>query len=231
MAASRDPAFSMRALDRETIYTDLASILKDRHLGGRIVVSRGEGEADLLAGWVCRDRQARSEARDDDLKALIEECGRCAGVEERKFGIGTGVNRIMLVLNSPQLVNIVEKKVLKKESVELLRKMVQAAGLVFGDCYITNLVKCDVRDPLARPSQLVKNCEPIITREIEIIKPLVIIVFGDIIPLQRTIKESRDIFWYNIEHPITIIKNPDLKRAAWSTLKLVMEKLKELNLA
>lgn len=76
-----------------------------------------------------------------------------------------------------------------------------------------------------------KNCEPIITREIEIIRPLVVIVFGDIIPLQRTIKESRDIFWYNIDHPITIIKNPELKRPAWNTLKLVMAKLGELNLA
>lgn len=217
-------------LDKEAIYTDLSSILKDKHLGSRIIISRGEKEADLLAAWICRDRQAKSEARDDDLKALIEECNRCAGVDERKFGIGTGVNRVMLVLNSPQLVNNVEKKVLKKESVELLKKMVQAAGLAFGDCYTTNLVKCEIRDPLARPSQLVKNCEPIITREIEIIRPLVVIVFGDIIPLQRTIKESRDIFWYNIDHPITIIKNPELKRPAWSTLKLVMAKLGELNL-
>ncbi|MBN2158660.1 MAG: hypothetical protein JW807_04640 [Spirochaetes bacterium] len=218
-------------MDKETIYNDLASILKDKHLGSRVLVARGEQEADLLSGWACRERQADKEAGYDDLKTLIEACDRCPGIEERKFGIGTGVNRLMLVLNSPQLVNNVEKKVLKKESVELLKRMVQAAGLAFGDCYITNLVKCEVRDPLARPSQLVKNCEPIITREIEIIRPRVIIVFGDIIPLQKTIKESTDIFWYNIDHPITIIKNPELKRPAWSTLKLVMAKLKELNLA
>ena len=61
-------------------------------------------------------------------------------------------------------------------------------------------------------------------------KPRIVIVFGDIMPLQKIVKGSVDIFWYNIEHPITLIKNPDLKRPAWSTLKLVMAKMKELNL-
>lgn len=131
-------------MDRETIYSDLAAILKDTHLGSRIIISRGEKEADLLAAWICRDRQAKSEARDDDLKALIEECNRCAGVDERKFGFGTGISRVMLVLNSPQLVNNVEKKVLKKESVELLKKMVQAAGRLWRLLYYE---PCQVRKP------------------------------------------------------------------------------------
>ncbi len=212
------------------IYRDLSSMLKKSRYRDRILLFRGDEELDRLSGWICRAERARDEVRDGDLKKLVESCNRCAGVEERKFGIGTGANRVMIILNSPQLVNVVEKKVLKKDSVDLLKKIIQATNLSFNECYITNLVKCEIRDSLMKPSQIVKNCEDIINREIEIMKPLIAIVFGDIIPLQKIIKESVDIIWFNVEHPITLLKNPDLKRAAWNTLKLIMEKLKEMNL-
>jgi uracil-DNA glycosylase len=217
-------------VDREGLYRDIAELLKDRWLRSRLVLFRGEDERDRLAGWLCREEQAGTRARDEDIRALIESCDRCAGIEEKKFGFGTGANRVMVILNAPQLVNILEKKVMKKESVDMLKKMLQAAGLSFADSYVTNLVKCDISDPLLKPSQVVKNCERIIEREIEIVKPRIAIVFGDIISMQKIVKGSSDITWYNIEHPITLIKNPDLKRPAWNTLKLVMARMNELNL-
>ncbi len=220
----------MSTMDGRDIYDDLSSILKKRRYRGRTILFRGEEELDRLAGWICRKERACDEARDVDLKKLVESCNRCAGIEEKKFGIGSGANRVIIILNSPQLLNVVEKKVLKKDSVDLLKKIIQAANLSFNECYITNLVKCEIGDSLMKPSQIVKNCEDIINREIEIMKPRVAVVFGDIIPLQKIIKESVDIIWFNIEHPITLLKNPDLKRSAWSTLKLIMAKLKELNL-
>jgi len=217
-------------MDSPEIYQELSSVLKKSRYRGRTLLYRGEEELDRLSGWLCRRERSRGEERDVDLKRLIESCRACTGVEERKFGIGTGTSRVMVILNSPQLVNVVEKKVLKKDSVDLLKKILQAAQLSFNECYITNLVKCEVADPLMKPSQIVKNCEYIINREIEIMKPRIAIVFGDIIPLQKIIKESVDVIWFNIEHPITLLKNPDLKRNAWNTLKLIMEKMKELNL-
>jgi DNA polymerase len=213
-----------------SLHNELITILKNPYLRRRLILSRGNEEIDRLAGWACRQERAAGEFRQEDLKKLIESCNKCAGVEDRKIGIGTGVNRVMILLNAPQLLNALEKKILKKESVDLLKKIVQAAGLSFGECYITNLVKCDVRDPLIKPSQMVKNCENIITREIETVKPRIVIVFGDIIPLQKIVKESVEIFWYNIEHPVTLIKNPELKRNAWNTLKLIMTQIRELNL-
>jgi DNA polymerase len=217
-------------MDARDIYRDLSLIVKKSRYRDRMLLYRGEEELDRLTGWVCRAERAVDEVRSDDLKRLVELCNRCASVEERKFGIGTGSNRVMIILNSPLLVNVVEKKVLKKDSVELLKKIIMAAHLSFNECYITNLVKCEISDSLMKPSQIVKNCEDIINREIEIMKPRIAIVFGDIIPLQKTIKDSVDITWFNIEHPITLLKNPDLKRPAWNTLKLIMEKMKELNL-
>jgi len=216
--------------DANTLHKDLIALLKNSYLRSRLILSRGTEEIDRLAGWACRQEHTSEEVRQEDLKKLIESCNKCAGVEDRKIGIGTGINRVMIILNAPQLLNALEKKILKKESVDLLKKIIQAAGLSFGECYITNLVKCDIRDSLVKPSQTVKNCEFIITREIEIIKPRIVLVFGDIIPLQKNVKGSDEIFWYNIEHPVTLIKNPELKRNAWNTLKLIMTQMRELNI-
>ncbi|MBN1498016.1 MAG: hypothetical protein JXA07_14680 [Spirochaetes bacterium] len=217
-------------MEKRAVIQELSLLLKDSKLRGRVLVSRGDDELERLAGWVCRQEQALENARDNDLKNIIDACSLCPGVVERKYGVGTGINGVMVILNSPQLVNTIERKMLKKESVEMLKKIIQAANLSFGECYITNMVKCDISDALVKPSQIVSNCEHILNREIEVIKPRVVIVFGDILPLQNTIKNSTEIIWYNIEHPITLIKNPELKRAAWSTIKLVMVKLKELNM-
>ena len=184
-----------------------------------------------LSDWVASDADVGNAITHvSDLKSLIEKCDLCNDVEERKFGLGSGGNRVMVILNAPRLVDILEKKVHKKESVELLKKILHAGNLAFNECYITNLVKCEIRDSLTKPSQIVKNCETIISKEIDIMKPRIAIVFGDILPLQKIIKETRDIYWYNIDHPITLIKNPELKRPAWNTLKLVMAKMRELNL-
>jgi DNA polymerase len=222
----------MDALYREdAIYRELAALLRNGFLRKHILFFRGERELLKLSGWVSSDADVgKAIAHVDDLKQLIEKCNLCNNVEERKFSIGSGGNRVMVILNAPQLVDILEKKVHKKESVELLKKILNAGNLTFNECYITNLVKCEIRDSLVKPSQIVKNCETIIGKEIEIMKPRIAIVFGDILPLQKIIKETRDIHWYNIDHPITLIKNPELKRPAWNTLKLVMAKTKELNL-
>ena len=218
-------------MDGRSIYGELSDYLKRAPGRDRVLLCRGDAERERLAGWTHPDSEIAGEiARIDDIRGLIESCNSCSEVEERKFGIGTGTNQVMILLNAPTLVNAVEKKMLKKDSVELLKKIINAAGLNFNDCYITNLVKCDVRDALIRPSQAIQNCRRIIELEIGIMKPRIAVVFGDLIPLQKIIKESRDIFWFNIDHPITIIKNPELKRQAWNTLKIVMAKLKELNL-
>jgi len=218
-------------MDNHSIYRDLIAMLRSRFLSDRVLVFRGESELQRLSSWVLRDEDiGRALVDIADLNRMIETCNRCADVGERKFGVGSGLNRVMIILNSPQLVDALERRIHKQESVFLLKRMLQAADITFSECYITNLVKCDVRDSLMKPSQVVKNCESIITAEIEIMKPRIAVVFGDILPLQGIIQETRDINWFNIEHPITLIKNPDLKRPAWTTLKLVIARMKELKL-
>jgi hypothetical protein len=44
---------------------------------------------------------------------------------------------------------------------------------------------------------------------------------GDDIPIRKIIIENKNISWHKIDHPLTLIKNPDLKRSAWTELQKI----------
>ena len=74
------------------------------------------------------------------------------------------------------------------------------------------------------------NCVNVLKSEMDFVKPKIIIVMCDIIPIQNIVHSSRGVLWYAVEHPITILKNPELKRKTWNTLKVVIEKMRELGI-
>lgn len=210
------------------LHRDLAYFLRE----GRILPFRGAAECAALAEWLGRVETAQVPASADAaaLRELVNACARCGEVSDRKQAVGTGRNGVMVILNAPRLLERVERDVLKKEAVDLLKKIIQAAKLTVNDCYISNLIKCESADISLQPSRMMANCLEIVRQEIVAVAPRIVIVFGDIMPLQRIIKETRDTSWFNIDHPITMVKNPDLKKNAWNTLKLVMARLAELGI-
>lgn len=213
-------------MDREEIYRDLAAMM--RNTKARVILFRGDEERERLAAWLRAPVEAGAETRRERISAIIRECNKCVGAGEKKFGFGTGENGVMVILNAPHLIGVEEKRGLRNDAVSLLKKMLEAAGLAYDQCYITNLVKCEIRDVLMKPSQSFQNCIPLIAEEIELTAPRFIIVFGDMRPLQKIVKESTAIEWFSIEHPITILKNPELKRPAWNTLRHLMAKMGSL---
>ena len=52
-------------------------------------------------------------------------------------------------------------------------------------------------------------------------KPYIIIVMGDDIPIKKMINENKNINWYKIEHPLSLLKNPELKKSAWIVLQKI----------
>jgi uracil-DNA glycosylase len=65
------------------------------------------------------------------------------------------------------------------------------------------------------------SCADILREEMKEVNPSFVIVMGAFAPVARLSKEFTSVRWFNIEHPVTIIKNPELKRSAWETLLLV----------
>jgi uracil-DNA glycosylase family 4 len=182
----------------------------------------------FLYGWINKAAISPPEINDESVIASIENCNKCKNVKERKKGFGTGANRFMVLLNAPQMMNRIEMSLHRSESVDLLKKMLKAIGLELAESYTTNLIKCESTDPFTKPSDMLKNCLGILEKEIVFFNPEIILVMGDIIPLQGIVKGSSGITWFNTDHPVSILKNPDLKRPAWETLKLVKNRYAEL---
>ncbi len=206
---------------------EVAGLLRGPLRRGRLVF-RGDDERRFLAQWLqTPSAQSRTPEIEQSIEDVIRTCTACGKVSGRKFGVGTGSSGVMVILNPPGMLTELEKKVYRADSVELLKKMVAALGLDISQCYLTSLVKCETVDSLTRPGQVVANCLSVLVREIEVYRPEIVLVLGDLTPLHRTIKQSRGISWHNAEHPITLLKNPELKRKAWESLKVVIEKLGE----
>lgn len=213
-------------MNRELL-NDIKAIFSDP-VRSRSLKPRGDEERAFLSEWLA-GKTEKIESRQDEniaIENIISECAACSDAVDKKTGFGTGKNGVMILLNQPNMISNAEKKHLKAESVDLLKKMVAAMGIEFSECYLTNLIKCEPDGTIVKPSEMLSNCRNIFEKEIAFYSPKIVIVMGDILPLQKIVHNSVRISWFRTEHPITLIKNPDLKRAAWNTLKNVIEKLK-----
>lgn len=207
----------------------LLGILKTGSVSSGLIVCRNNDEKIYLKRYLSQGAAGGSVQAGPSLDpGTLNDCSVCRGVVERKKAFGSGINRVMVILNAPALTSKMEIDFYRAESAELMKKMLGSIGLVFAECYITNLIKCETTDLLVKPSDMVKNCLPVLKSEIETVKPKIIIVMGELVPLQPVINTTRGISWFNTEHSISLVKNPDLKRPAWETLKLVKIKLQEL---
>lgn len=206
----------------------LLNILKKRSLSSGLIMCRDEGERIFLKKYLDKKNAVEPGVPPAAEVCDFQGCAKCPGVIERKRPFGSGINRVMIILNAPRLSGKMEIEFYRADSAALLKKMVAAIDLELNSCYVTNLIKCETSDSLVKPSDMVKNCLPVLRAEIERVKPLVILVMGEIVPLQPVVNACRGVSWFNTEHSISLIKNPDLKRSAWATLKLVKKRLMEL---
>jgi len=194
---------------------------------GTLPLCRGREERNFLL-------QRREEAPCNDeqpggdgilIPDMIRLCSICGQVQEKKYGFGSGGNGVMIVLNAPRLLGRDERDSYKRDSLDLMKKIIESVKLDYRECYITNMVKCETEDMLLKPSHVFESCRGILCSEIEKFSPKIVLVMGDLMPLQKLVLDYPGISWFNIHHPITLIKNSELKKSAWNTMKLVMKKI------
>ncbi|MCL2026746.1 MAG: hypothetical protein FWG92_08085 [Leptospirales bacterium] len=226
----------MSELSHRTLSRLLA---KNSYFDKRLVICRNNDEAVFLNSWISASekKQDLPPAGGDvmhvkeqaDLNLFVRNCSKCGASLEKKTGVGSGKNGVIIILYAPGLVGKMEMQFYKKESADMLKRITAAMNLSFGECYITNMIKCESDDLFMKPSQMLSNCLSVLETELALVKPELALVMGDIRPLQKIVNNS-EIFWFAFEHPISMIKNPDLKRAAWETIKNINLKMKELGI-
>ncbi len=176
----------------------------------------------------------------EDLRACIGECTRCPLHTDRQnivFGQGAAKTDLMFVGEAPGSEEDKTGLPFVGRAGKLLTDMILAMGLDRDRIYIANVVKC--RPPGNRnPEPIeIENCEPFLKKQVELIKPRVIIALGKFasqtllqteIPITKLRGEFQDYGQAKLMptyHPAYLLRNPAMKRAVWEDLQKVMHYL------
>ena len=213
---------------KSNIQKHVLNILKDKRSMRNILLYNGDEELKSLFEIINTKIKSEDNSAINSFDQLFPKCNKCPDSINKRAPFGSGNNRVMIILNEPRMINREEIAKRKSESGELLRKMLLAINLELNECYTTAIIKCETNNILNKPSDMLKNCLHILELEIDSIKPNLSIVMGDMLPLQKIVNSRKDITWFNTEHPISLIKNPELKRSAWATLQLASKRFLEL---
>jgi uracil-DNA glycosylase family 4 len=175
------------------------------------------------------------------LRLDIGDCTRCKlhtlGRTQIVFGVGNPDADLMFVGEAPGADEDMQGIPFVGRAGQLLTKIIEAIDLKREDVYIANVIKC--RPPGNRnpdPDE-VETCEPFLFRQIDSIKPKVIVALGKFASqaLLRTLDPiSRlrgRVFTYRgatlvpTFHPAYLLRNPASKREVWEDMKLVKKLL------
>ncbi len=167
----------------------------------------------------------------------ISDCQKCElGAARNKFVFGTGdpFANLMLVGEAPGAEEDRLGEPFVGRAGKLLDKILIAIDRSRAkDVYICNVLKCrppNNRDPL---SSEVEQCEPYLLKQIDIMRPKLIVALGRVagktlLKIEQPLKEMRsklhDYFGTPLiitYHPAALLRNPGLKPAAWEDFKWI----------
>jgi uracil-DNA glycosylase len=168
---------------------------------------------------------------------LGADCRRCKlhGLGRRQvvFGVGSPTARLMFVGEAPGADEDIQGEPFVGKAGQLLTKIIEAIDMRRDEVYIANVIKC--RPPGNRnpePDE-VAQCEPFLFRQIDVIKPKVIVALGKFAAqsLLRTLEPItrlrgreyayRDAILMPTFHPAYLLRNPSAKREVWEDMKRV----------
>jgi uracil-DNA glycosylase family 4 len=175
------------------------------------------------------------------LVTNIGVCTRCKlhalGRTQVVFGTGNPAADLMFVGEAPGADEDEQGVPFVGKSGQLLTKIIEAIELKREDVYIANVIKC--RPPQNRnpePDEIA-TCEPFLFKQIDLIKPKVIVTLGKfaahtllkseepISRLRGRIFEYRGAKLIPTFHPAYLLRNPSSKREVWEDMKLVKKLL------
>jgi uracil-DNA glycosylase len=177
-----------------------------------------------------------------NLLALLKEeigpaCARCKlhtlGRKQVVFGVGNPNADLMFVGEAPGADEDAQGEPFVGRAGQLLTKIIEAIGLKREDVYIANVIKCRPPGNRNPESDEVEQCQPFLFRQIDAIKPKVIVALGKFAAqslLQTTDPITRirgREFTYRgatlvpTFHPAYLLRNPSSKREVWEDMKKV----------
>ncbi len=233
---SRDPAWRRRAVDAGSA-GDAAP--------GADAPTPVEEPGDLPGTLLMADEiplpEATAASQADALSVIKTEigpdCSRCKlhtlGRRQVVFGVGNPRARLMFVGEAPGEEEDKQGEPFVGRAGQLLTKIIEAINLTRDQVYIANVIKC--RPPGNRnpePDE-VATCEPYLFRQIDVIRPRVIVSLGKFAaqsllrtadPITRLRGREFDYRGATLIptfHPAYLLRNPSAKREVWEDMKKV----------
>jgi len=175
----------------------------------------------------------------DSLKKQSDECHLCTLSKSRQkvvFGEGNASASIMFVGDFPSSADDSAGKIFTGRSGEILTKMIEnVLKLSRKEVYITNILKCKALDNQTPSSAHTHTCHPYLLKEIELVKPSVIVTLGELAyhtlseddsPLEKIrgityIKDNYTII--PTYHPNHLLRNPSAKKEVFEDLLKIKE--------
>lgn len=175
-----------------------------------------------------------------DIHDETKNCTRCRRHQQRRavvFGEGTAGARLFIVGDFPTPAEDRAGAPFQGEAGELLDKMLGAITLNRTEVYLANMLKCYSPEDQPPAREEIEACLPLLLRQIAAIKPTIICAMGETTAqaLLRTPKNLLQLRgkWHELHklplmatfHPAFLLRNPEMKRAAWIDLQLIQKRL------
>ena len=172
------------------------------------------------------------------LRAEIgPDCTRCKlhtlGRKQVVFGVGNPNADLMFVGEGPGADEDIQGEPFVGRAGQLLTKIIEAIDLRREDVYIANVIKCRPPNNRNPEPDEVAQCEPFLFRQIDTIRPKVIVALGKFAaqsllritdPITRIRGREykyRDAILIPTYHPAYLLRTPSAKREVWEDMKRV----------
>jgi uracil-DNA glycosylase family 4 len=175
------------------------------------------------------------------LKVIREDIGDCTRCRLHKgrtnivFGVGNMDADIMFVGEGPGADEDAQGEPFVGRAGQLLNNMITAMGISREDVYIANVVKCRPPGNRTPETDECDTCSPFLLRQIEVIKPKVIVALGataakNLLLVNDSMGNLRGR-WYDFKgarlavtyHPAYLLRDPRQKAETWKDLQMVMK--------
>lgn len=179
----------------------------------------------------------------EQLKYNIHNCQECSLSTTRTnfvFGVGNPNAEVMVIGEAPGADEDEQGEPFVGRAGQLLTNMLKAINLEREDVFIANILKCRPTNNRRPTSDEIAQCEPYLQKQIELIKPKIILVLGltavssllkldlKMGEIRGTVLDYRGTKLLITYHPEALLRNPNWKKPAWEDLKLLRSMIDEM---
>jgi DNA polymerase len=169
-----------------------------------------------------------------ELESKINTCKKCPlGNLRTKFVFGEGNPNadIMLIGEAPGAEEDKTGKPFVGRAGQLLTKILEAIKIKREEVFIANILKCRPPDNRTPNQDEISSCIPYLKKQIELIKPKVILCLGvtaangllntksSMVRLRGNVYEFHGVKLMVTYHPAALLRNPNWKKETWEDVQ------------